>query len=454
MKILKAVIKFILIAIVAIIGGKIAYFGWMFIDNKRSDEPLAPGFTEFFAEPTPLPYTQNGFFAFMGINAPPDSDTMAFGKQILDLELARENPEEESEAEKQLYNTRISFKGDIKSLECWISQNGRMDAQKQTQPCASAEEIRSMAADNKLLLDRITALGNYENFMQPNILGGWLNGQLLIEGQKLISAKMALDASEGKAEQALATWLADAKMLQHMQSGQLSLMMRALVSAVQNIHTRTMPIIIAAMTPEQVALHSADIYAILDAPAFGKNGWDVAATMRTELRVFKGLEKTLEMPEYKPKSTILKHPYKPNVTRNRFYSWAKELVELSKVEPIEFLSKYQEVNPEHFKKGLWNIILINPGNITGELVLRRMFIGKELLLNAHREAAYRRMLKLYVAAKSQGTSAADMPKTISSLGVEYNNPLTGQAFGWDAEHQSIYFEMPNQPSPDRIEVFY
>lgn len=344
------------------------------------------------------------------------------------------------------------FKGVPQLLTCWSNQPWRIAGRKSSSSCASANTLRTMIHDNQLLLDRYAALANYSHFVERNFplypakhLDHGESTELLLPLQQLTSAKMALDASEGNAEEALKTWLRTMRMVQRMRAGQWSINMQGTLNAIYHRNAITLPLILEHMMPAQIKAHQAELNTVLDVPTFGTGGWDMAATMRVEATsIYEWKKEFLETRQRVDElentaddiaSAIKFYLYLPNATLNKFYHHSQEMIELASTSPSVsskiFKSKVEEMRSRYKKSWL---VLYNP---TGKRIESDLVEYEYLIPSAQTNTAYLQMLKLYVDARVKQVPLTDMPQFVTNSPI--HNPLADAAFQWDAATNSIYF---------------
>lgn len=404
------------------------------------DETLDPEFTALYATQPSIPDHENGFVAFNGLDAPEGEDVIAFGRKMIDH--GRKTYLSNDDQQKA-QNGGITFKGDSSSLKCWITQDGKEKSQKEGKPCADAATVRAMVRDNQLLLRRYAMLAHYPHFVQSEF-GDPHNGQLIIQLQTLLSASMALNAAEGNAEHALATWLHYAQMLNHLYTGQSSYIMQAILMVNRGINLKTLPLILAAMTPQQIAAHQAALNAVFDVPAFGPNSWDISATMRAESMILVFAEENFAKPHQRKDTRgfwerVFKL-YQPNATRNLFTKVSRDTLAFSKL-PASSLSEAQkDLDTDYYTRSRWGIHSLYNG--IGKMIMSGILDGSDLVVAAHEQVAVARLLKLYTAAKIAGIQPKDMPGFVAATTPDMRDPVTEKPFDWNAQKNSIGYTRP------------
>lgn len=144
----------------------------------------------------------NGYFAFVGLNAPSDEDGFNYGTQWVDTYNAAADKASIKKANTRFPATSsLTFIGDQKQL-CNPSKTPCL-----TQAKERADNWRKFSADNEILLARHRALTAYANF-EESYFPPSIESPLPYYGSPsrlLVLDLIALDAAEGRLESALAS---------------------------------------------------------------------------------------------------------------------------------------------------------------------------------------------------------------------------------------------------------
>ena len=402
--------------------------GWLAFNSI--DEELAPGIEGFFYEEA-IDETKNGLVVLAGMTAPAKNNPHSFGQKALeqlntaslDSFLQGEDPTRTIEP------NELSFIGESR-FGCWISQTKL--PLRNRQPCASKKELLQMIADNKTLLERYRSLQRYPRFVDN--LNGWENGQLLVNINELFLAKLALSASQGGAEKALKQWIADTKHWQRVIEDKQSMVGKAIVMLVHRSNLEFLPALLQNRA-HLARKYKSELLSLLTAPAFGKGGWNMISTMQAEYANITMMNSMADNI-----STIMRMLfYRNNATQNKFYYFAKDMVELSQKPASRFALAQKAMNAQYQIDPLWKQLIYNP---IGNLIVYGISGGSSLIESRHRAVTYSRMLALYVRAKSRRISSRSMPSFITNSGKESQNPLTEKPFEWNSTRKSLSFDAP------------
>lgn len=419
--------KIFILGAISIIGLAAALFAVWYLINLR-DEKLSEGFNEFFFKDE-ISESENGLFAFYGLSAPIGKDIYRYGKDLFYKKITYEDADKE----------KIDFKGDHKSLKCWRTQNGKKEALENNELCAKKEDILKMLKDNQLLVKRYNSLRNYSRFADYDI-GGYNNGGLLIQINVLLLANMAVEKDGAKA---LKTWVDNIKYIQKVVSDKQTMVGKSIFLALYNMNINFLPVLIEKH-PNLLKKknHLDQINQVLSAPAFGKDGWNIASTMRAEYEIIKLLNKEVDSRFSKPlKNTFLFLRgfsfYKPNATKNKFFELSKDMVWLSEQTASSFKNGKHKLDSKYsYDKNKLTVYLYNS---IGKFIIYGMYSGGDLILSMHSIKSRMVMLKLYIDAKKQGITKENMRDFIEKSDKAYYNPLTDKPFEWDKKSGSIYF---------------
>lgn len=431
-RILHGFAKFIGVIVLLLILIIIGFFG-----VNQFDETLNPEFEAFMKSPTPaIPDEENGFIALQGLAAPAEENNFDFGKKLL-------NPKDKNHSD--LLEKQIKFSGSTSTLRCWNRvPNNTSDA------CATEAELTKLIADNQILLNRLVSLYRFPHFAaQGTAIHG---GSELISAQQLLMAKLVLDARKGNTEQALGAWIDNMHFSQRLLAGKSSIVSQAIYLVVRGLAISTYPMIAEHATPSQLAQNKAALDPLFTAPTFGKGGWDITETMRTEYAIIASIDPIANGEEAPPREfndqgeiddsmvrMFLSLPYKPKATRNLFYSYTKDIVALSQMSAPDLilnkplLSKYNVAGGRSLL-GMFANLYYNP---VGKMVISGTAAGSDLMIAAHYKTAELRLLKLYTDARIAGIERKDMAAYVANAPEELQNPFTQKPFEWVVEKHAL-----------------
>ncbi|MBY0354196.1 MAG: hypothetical protein K2Q12_00530 [Rickettsiales bacterium] len=429
------IVRRLLMGIVALILLLIIWF----IASSFYEETLDPNFNNFFHTDAPVPDEQNGYLALSGIDAPNEAKMVEYGRTI--SERYKQMPEN--------YSYIVNNQGG-NSLNCWISPKSSPD-KSTNNTCITAEKLTQLLAENAVFLKNYRSLYRFSRF-QRNQLGDILFGSDLIRVHELSLAQLVLTANQGNAQNAMAGWIADTQFIQRLMPDKASMIDKAIFLVLYAMNIEAYPLIASQLTPEQLAGYKPQLYAIFDTPAFGAIGWDVAATMRWEKEfIFPLLDDTIkgdaELSQLKIRPFA---SYKPQATRNGFYEFAHDLVELSQTTPAEMAQKDSEMREKYNRKKLENnMVTFFLYNTPGKLFLSGVYAWQDLLLTATNNFSRRQLLKLYTEARIARISAGQMKQFLATSLIK--NPLTSQPFKYDEAKQLLSVVIDSQM---RFELHY
>ena len=167
----------------------IAYSFWYI------EKPDAGRETFYATSLQPIPDNENIAIALAGLSAPAGADIIKHGRFVANTTWQKLK---DGEAKKIIDAAgKLEFFGTSDELECWIPSAEPYTKKK----CASAGRIKTILAENKLLLTRYKSMYN-----MPSWQGVSGNGQYIINLNKLISAEIMLDLANGDADSAYTKW--------------------------------------------------------------------------------------------------------------------------------------------------------------------------------------------------------------------------------------------------------
>jgi hypothetical protein len=158
------------------------------------DETPDPGIREFFdGKHIVIADNEDAGVAIDGINAPPGENIVARGVRIRSL-----YPISDGVEWKSLTTSPglLTFSTQNDELNCWVWVDTSSKA-----ACASPERVNNLLAENKYLLDRYWRITKLPKFGRMHI-----NGQLVINLNKLIAAGLLLKTQNGRSELAYQDW--------------------------------------------------------------------------------------------------------------------------------------------------------------------------------------------------------------------------------------------------------
>ncbi len=236
------------------------------------DEEAAAGRTDFYKNTQPItPDRENISTALAGISAPVGKDIFAHGKQTQVLTL--ENFKSKNVANTKLSN-EIEFVGNTEQLECW-----QLTVEKETpQNCMSANELKRVLQGNQILLDRYISILDLHHWQG---MDGRL--QQAININRLIAAKIKLDAVEGKTEQAFDLWQKNQIFINRVLAQEQTMAARAIFLVLDVISLDTLDTLLA-ISPDFAKSKRGKIANTF--PQIGLKRYNLKGMLKAEYRLF------------------------------------------------------------------------------------------------------------------------------------------------------------------------
>ena len=141
-----------------------------------------------------------------GITAPADTAVFEYGRFVLNTYKNAEN----SDAAKKLIAQKnsLAFVGKAEELDCWLYEEN--DQKQNNEHCADEARIRTLLADNKILLNRYLDL-----YKLPYFQSSSKNNMLIIQLNDLLQVGIKLDANQQQYNLAFEKWQKNHAFINH-----------------------------------------------------------------------------------------------------------------------------------------------------------------------------------------------------------------------------------------------
>ena len=317
------------------------FFYPIFIDEKPAERR-----NDFYKNTQPIiPDRENISTALAGISAPVGMDIFVHGKQAQALAL-------ENLKNKNVANTKppneIEFIGNTEQFDCW-----QYKVEKETpQNCMSANELKQVLQANQILLDR------YISILDLNDWQG-MDGRLqqAININKLIAAKIKLDASEGKTEQAFDLWHKNQLFINRILAQEQTMAARAISLVLDAINLDSLETLLA-ISPDFI--YSKQSLIVDTFPQVGLKRYNLKGMLKADYRLFQHMP--LE------RRGIYIHP---EFIKNKIYHANLEWLECANLEGESFEDCKTTLNQRYTNSILKNLIALRDplNNILANLLI-------------------------------------------------------------------------------------
>lgn len=435
-----------------------------FIGAAYYDEPLVEGYEDFFHADV-APDAENGQVELMGIVAPKGEDPRAFAQTFIDRmrrEIAEATPDNPFDAEDGGdYEIADLEALDDANITCWIQ------AERYGQPdedCLSLEQLTALISQYQFLLDRLYKLDRYQKFDTPKgmgVSGLKKSGQTRISLFQLELARITLLLQNGHYDEAVESWERLLRLSRKMISGYHDWVGQAVDVVNFGMMVRYSSLLVDLLPTDARHRYHDRIQKDLSLTVVGKDGWDVHKTLVAEHYSLIGnfYDWLVQNPDETEGSFVVKYVsqlgrryvYKQNMSNNLYYRYAQDITALS----CQPLSKYGEDIALVQKKYQGNIELDESALLGPNGAMNIMFPaltkGTEIVTNACLRQADLDLMKIYINAKTQQVSLAEMKEFVENNQADKFYP--DLSYHWDSEKNMIYFDVSFGDYPRR-EIFY
>ena len=412
------------------------------------DESPSPRIAQIESWPTPIPDEQNGFFAAIGLLAPPGVSPHQAGRDWITqaAALAMKEPGKSMDPVKGL--TFVNYEkitGTGKPVNERSSINFCNRAKESCLAVVHNEKqhIKAWLAANQELLTRYRSLYQYRTWQYTTTAAITFipNYSQVINGLNLSLAEMLLTLDENQPEQAFRMLEADIRLARTLLGAQGPLIDKMVAVGIMNIDLEILAQIIRER-PEMATRHWQAIDRMLQ--PLSREMVSMTDTLRFEQRWGITFLRTQSPGEaFYPDSNILlkiwaNHHYKQVATLNLNIAFIDSVIQLSVLPesgPTHAMSKYPAATFHDFNRlfGFMrnlggNLIFINP------FFDPSAYVNKVLDLNA-----LNNLIHLQLMLTKDGVATQDVPAYLAKVSAALQNPETGQPFEWDVKKGELYF---------------
>lgn len=291
--------------------------------------------------------------------------------------------------------------------------------------CASAQDVKNYIADNRIMWERFARLPDYTHYsVIPRALGGSIEDPHNFA--RLKAAEIVVMAQEGAVDRAFEEWARYMRLYQKMGAARDTMVMKAVISSVIIREHLDVFETLINRHPELAVARAQEI----DEALAATDGMVAVDNM---------LADDLALVE----PVLLWQIGSVNAIRNDMYECVRAFEKLAQTPVREYPYGEQSSYCPYFYPFSYGYALMKPGvfvtNIIETLVMGGVLKGQELMGAIKQREAQVRTMRLGLAALREGVAAADMASYIAAAPETLRNPMTGEAFLWDAQAQEIYF---------------
>jgi len=385
----------------------------------------------------------NGYFAFVGLNAPPDEDGFIYGTQWVDTYNAAADKAaiERANARFPITNN-LTFLGDQKQL-CNPSKLPCLPQAKER-----ANIWRKLATDNEILLARHRALTAYANFeesyFQPSYLSPFLNYGS--PARLLMLDMIALDAAEDRLEPALASLEALMAFDRRALLGS-RVLITGMVARSWLGQDYALLAEIVATRPKALAEQQERLERMTEPLEISQVHAIAARLIEGEYRFISRNIPMLLNAEYRGQDAGIL-----GTTLARPFFQSRATMNLAARYHIALQKRIRDFSPENFNDWIAQVgqveksedtivnswrILYNPVGKVGFAVGRSEY--GLYILKLSDLIGVTRLARLQVDIVTAGNADGDIPAIIAANKALYD-PYTGKPMGWDAARRQLYFD--------------
>ena len=319
---------------------------------------------------------------------------------------------------------KLDFVGTTDELECWIPSTEPYTDEK----CASDERVKTILAENKVLLTRYKSLYN-----MPSWQGVSGNGQYVINLNKLISAEIMLDLENGDSDIAYTKWRDNHVFISRVLKQDGTMIERAIFLVVDGISLTSLENILFK-SPEVGITHFKVLNSLLKAKKLER--YNLKGMLRADY-VFITKEIFIKNKDIKGANA--------DYIKNRLYRFQLVFLKYAQMPPATFDNSIVELNNSYtYSANIFDYDLLNPiQSALAKLLTSVQTRGLELVKSMHSKDALIKLLDLSINIRQQKIPEADIQTFLNNAGGEYNNPFSNKPMQWDATKKVIYYIAPS-----------
>ena len=368
-----------------------------------------------------IPDNKNIAIALAGISAPAGADMINHGRFVVDT---LHKTQSDVDAKKIIAAAgKLDFVGTSDELECWIPGTEPYVDKK----CASAERVKILLAENKVLLTRYRSM-----YSMPSWQGVSGNGQYVINLNKLISAEIMLDLESGNSDGAYTKWRDNHVFISRVLKQDGTMIERAIFLVVDGINLASLENILFK-SPEISITHFENLSRLLKANKLER--YNLKGMLRADYTFLDN-----EM-------FIKKNNKAMNVDyiKNRLYRFQLDFLNRAQLPPSTFDKSRYEMNAKYeFGSNIFKYDWLNPQqSVLAYLIISGQSRGFHLVKSMHSKDALIKLLNLSIHIQQQKIQNENIQTFLNKAGSDYNNPFTNKPMQWDAKNKVIYCTEPS-----------
>ena len=383
------------------------------------------GRDEFYANSqSNIPDNQNIAIALAGLNAPAGADMLKHGRFVADT---LHKTQSDVDAKKIIAAVgQLAFIGTSDELECWIPNTEQYVDEKS----ACAERVKLLIAKNKELLTRYISMYN-----MPNWRGVSGNGKYVIDINRLISAEIMLDLSNGDAHSAYTKWRDNHVFISRVLKQDGTMIERAIFLVVDGINLISLENILFK-SPEISITHFEELNRLHHANKLER--YNLKSMLRADY-MFITDEMSKSRQSLKDVKTLNMDFFK-----NRFYRYHLDFLSRAQMPPSTFdNSSIEMANKYKFGANIFKYDWLNPlQSALTNILISGQLNGFLLVKSMHSKVALIKLLNLSINIRQQKIPEAEMQTFLNNAGSEYNSPFNNKPMQLDVTKNVIYFIEP------------
>lgn len=417
------------------------------------DERPDPRIAALKSWPTPVPDSENGFVAAVGMEAPIGTDSFEAGRQWLSKadEIVLSHSKEIPEPPEGLKFTGYSAKDEsgksaprkFGGLFCKPGSESCLDIVRRQRT-----EVAAWLAENRELLARYQSLQKYPQWRYSTTPGIATIPRYssLFQGQSLLHAYALSALDHGQANKAVDLLESDFRLTRKMMSAKDVLIGKVIAAALLQRDLAVLSDVIT-QRPRDLAPYWARIERMLD--PFTLDEVSLANTLRFEEKFSLSVIENLSFnpaPESNEDPALVthwtQHHYKPNATMRLQLDFIDHLIARLSLKDPAYAPAFADENDNYMPNlsRITGFMHNQMGDITSLVASATgsanyvSYANKVIDLNA-----LNNLVHLQAILARRHTSAQDVPAFLADSDKALQNPKTGKSFEWDGKTREIYF---------------
>lgn len=370
---------------------------------------------------SPIPDDANLAVAISGLSAPIGKEVIPYGRMVIEASKLDLRNFEISKVAGLLKLVKLD---DAEAIDC--GQKNAIEIQ--FEQCATPQKISELLEENKLLLTRYINLYKVDGWQGAVIM----NGQLLIDTNRLISAQSKLLIQQQKPSEAFHLLHDNQAFISRLLGQDCTAIEKAIFLLVDGLNLSSMEHLLY-QNPEISVKYEQALAALLKPQTLSR--YNLKGMMRAEYHFFNdGL-----LSEFTSNQGV-----HVEYMRNRFYQDHLVLLKHMQV-PANKLSRSQSELAKRYN--ISSIRTITDAFLphgASNIIIKLMISGQarslHLVKSMHAKSATIGLLNLSSKIRQQNISTSDTQAFLSRAGQEYNCPFTTRPVVFDSVNKTIYCE--------------